>query len=251
MPAPVPLPIRQALCRRWALGATTTELARAFDLPARTVRHLLRRWQQRGPQALAPDPSRAGPRPPHPAFESAIGLRRDHPQWGAGLIRVYLAERGVQPLPGERTLLRWFHQAGLAPAPPGRLPVVSGLRAAAPHEIWEVDAAEEIPLGDGQKASWLRIVDEYSGAVLQTTVFPPRALEFRARDGHPRAVAAGLPALGDPAADARRQWNALGLGRGPAHRPGAVADRPGRGDDLEPAALPPGQRGGGTFPGHG
>ncbi len=88
------------------------------------------------------------------------------------MIRVYLSLYGVRPLPAERTLQRWFRRAGLAPAPPGRRPASSERRATAPHEIWEVDAAEEIRLGDGARASWLRVADAFTGAVLHTETFP-------------------------------------------------------------------------------
>jgi hypothetical protein len=199
MPAPVPLPIRQAMWRRWEQGATTAELSDAFDLPARTVRNLLRRWRQRGATGLAPDYGHLPdppPAPDHPAFEPAARLRREHPAWGAGLIRIYLEDQRVQPLPAVRTLQQWFRRAGLTPAPPGRRPASSGPRATAPHDIWEVDAAEEILLGDGTKASWLRGVDEFTGAVLHTAIFPPRALERRARGVHPGPVARRLRPLG-------------------------------------------------------
>jgi hypothetical protein len=207
MPAPVPLPIRHAMWHRWQQGATAPELSQAFDVAPRTARGLLQRWRARGEGGLAPDPTRPRDRPPpprHPAFEPALGLRRDHPAWGAGLIRVYLQERGTQPLPSERTLQRWFQRAGLAPAPPGRRPAPSGRRARAPHEVWQVDAAEEIPLGTGARVCWLRIVDEASGAVLHTAVFPPRALERGARHRHPGPVAGGVPPLGAPPPRARR-----------------------------------------------
>ena len=88
MPAPVPLPIRQALWRRWKRGATATELSQAFGLPVRTVRGLLRRWRDRGKAALAPDYTRRRDLPPAsapPVFEAAVQRRRDHPAWGAGL----------------------------------------------------------------------------------------------------------------------------------------------------------------------
>jgi transposase len=153
-------------------GATTTELSQAFHVAPRTVRNLLRRWQQRGEQGLAPDYRRPDPPPPQPGFDLAVQLRRNHPHWGAGLIRIYLLLHEVQPLPAERTLQRWFHRVGLAPAPPGRRPASSKQRATAPHEIWELDAAEEILLGDGTRASWLRIADEFTGAVLHTKTFP-------------------------------------------------------------------------------
>jgi transposase len=152
MPAPVPLPIRKALWHRWEQGATTTELSHAFDLPTRTVRNLLQRGRERGATGLAPDYMHLPDPPPapnHPAFAPAAQLRQEHPDWGAGLIRIYLEDQGIQPLPALRTLQLWFQRAGLTPAPPGRRPTISGARATAPHEIWEIDAAEEILLGDG------------------------------------------------------------------------------------------------------
>ena len=180
MPAPVPLPIRQALLRRSERGATTTELGQEFGLPARTVRGLLRRVRERGEEGLAPDYHRLPQPPPplrHPAFPAAVLLRRQHPGWGAGLIRVYLRKQGIRPLPCVRTLQKWSRRAGLGPAPPGKRPAASANRATTPHQVWQVDAAEEIELGDGARVSWLRIVDEFTGAVLRTVIFPPRALE--------------------------------------------------------------------------
>lgn len=40
------------------------------------------------------------------------------------------------------------------------------------HNIWQVDAKEQITLSDGQKACYLSIVDEKSGAWLGSSVFP-------------------------------------------------------------------------------
>jgi transposase len=207
MPAPVPLPIRQAMWRRHRRGATAAELSRDFALPPRTVRGLLARWRERGEAGLAPDPTRhpgSPPPPDHPARGPALRLRREHPGWGAALIRIELEDHGIRPLPGVRTLQRWFRSAGLAPAPPGRRPEASTPRASAPHEIWEVDAAEETRTGDGHRASWLRIADEFTGAVLHTAIFPPRALEFRTGGGHAAADAAGLRPLGPAAPHPRR-----------------------------------------------
>jgi hypothetical protein len=206
MPAPVPLPIRRAIWRRHRRGATAAELSRDFRLPPRTVRGLLARGRARGEAGLAPDPTRrpSPPPPPHPAREPALALRREHPGWGAALIRIALEDHGVRPLPGVRTLQRWFRAAGLGPAPPGRRPESSLTRAREPHETWQVDAAEEIRTGDGRRASWLRVADEFTGAVLWTAVFPPGALERRAGGGGPRAAAAGLRPLGAAAGGPRR-----------------------------------------------
>ena len=141
-------------------GRSSAELAAAFGLPPRTVRGLLQRGRGGGPRpsrrlAPAPPPS---PTPGHPAWAPAVLLRREHPAWGAGLIRVMLRRQGIDPLPDARTLQRWFAKAGLGPAPQGRRPsAAEGRRATRPHETWQVDAAEDIGLGDGSHASWLRI----------------------------------------------------------------------------------------------
>jgi hypothetical protein len=199
MPAPVPLPIRIALWRRHEHGASTEELGRDFGLAARTVRGLLRRGRERGEAGLAPDYRRLPDPPPpsaHPACGPALALRREHPAWGAPLIRIYLEDRGVRPLPSVRSLQQWFRRAGLGPAPPGRRPAAAAGRAAAPHEVWQVDAAEEIALADGSTVSWLRVADEFTGAVLHTAVFPPGALEFGPGGRHPGRAPRRLRPLG-------------------------------------------------------
>jgi transposase InsO family protein len=51
-------------------------------------------------------------------------------------------------------------------------------RASQPHQCWQVDACDQVRLANGQEVCWLRFVDEYTGAVLQTVVLPwPRGAE--------------------------------------------------------------------------
>jgi transposase InsO family protein len=108
--------------------------------------------------------------------EQVCQLRRDHPSWGAELIRVILRDQQhVTTLPCARTLRRHLQRAGLSPAPAGRppgLPHPQVPRADQPHAGWQTDAAEEIRLHSGQRVCWLRVVDECSGAFLSTVVFP-------------------------------------------------------------------------------
>ena len=183
MPAPVPVPIRQAIWARHQQGDSTAASADRFGLAPRTVRGLIRRARERGVDGLRPDsthPTRPSP-VSSPAREGALRLRREHPTWGAGVIRVWLVRSGIGGLPCVRQIRRWFATAGLNPAPRGRRPESEGCRAASPHETWQVDASERIALADGAQASWLRIADEFTGAVLSTAVFPPRALGFGPR----------------------------------------------------------------------
>lgn len=99
-------------------------------------------------------------------------------------------------LPDPRTIRRWLEDAGLAPAPAGRKSPYRP-RSAAPHERWQVDAADQLRLGNGQLVSWLRLTDECSGAILKTVVFPavfnkvpPAAVRDGLRGG---LLAWGLP----------------------------------------------------------
>src|SRR5689334_16168490 len=179
MPRPTPLPVRQALFRLWQQGRKTRHIAATLGLPGSTVRRFVARFGQHGAAAIDPDyPRAAAEEAAFPApIQVALRLRREHPTWGAGLIRVHLLQaRNASLVPSERALQRWFAKAGLAPAPRGRRPGGDNARATVPHETWQMDAKEKIPLHGSQRVSWLRLADECSGAMLWTQVFPPRLL---------------------------------------------------------------------------
>src|SRR3954470_12639272 len=172
MPKPIPVPVRQKVWQRAQRGETTAGLARPFGVSPRAGRELLKRLRDRGPDALRPDyrrPERLPHAYPAEVRDAASALRREHPTWGATLIRVALKQRRPEVAwPEPRTLQRWFGAAGLGPAPPPiRPPRVEG-RAGQPHLTWQVDAAELIPLSDRSLVCWLRVVDEATGAVLKT-----------------------------------------------------------------------------------
>lgn len=119
-----------------------------------------------------------------------MDLRREHPGWGAPLIWFALAEQqSLDDRPEPQTLQRWFQEAGLGPAPPSQRPPRVVGRAVRPHQTWQMDAAELMSLADQARVCWLRIVDEASGAVLKTTVFPPRPLDSSRTAGDPNGLA--------------------------------------------------------------
>jgi len=104
--------------------------------------------------------------------EAAEQLQREHPGWGSVVIRIKLLKQATgKMLPSARTFRRWFAQSGLSPAEKGERPASQSSRAEQPHEVWQMDASEEIALKDGSRVSWLRIMDEFTGAVLMTRVF--------------------------------------------------------------------------------
>ena len=151
MPAPVPLPIRRALWERLQRGESAAELAEAFGLAPRTVRGLRSGGGSGARRGSAP--TRPGPTPPpagHPAYAPALHLRREHPGWGAGLIRVMLGRQGVTPRPAVRTTPAVV-RPGRARPRPGRAAArpPSGGGPTRPHGVWQVDAAEDIGLAGG------------------------------------------------------------------------------------------------------
>jgi hypothetical protein len=176
MPRATPVPVRQTILARQQQGQDATAIAQDLQLPVRTVQHLLQRLRQA--PAVLPPAYPSGPRPAHPLCETVLDYRRQHPAWGAELIRVQLCRtRDPKDVPCARTLQRWLCRHGLSPAPPGRQPALRRPRAEVPHAVWQMDAAEHLALRGGQEVSWLRLVDECSGAFLKTRVFPPRAVE--------------------------------------------------------------------------
>jgi hypothetical protein len=216
MPRAIPVAVRQLIWQRRQQGESTTALAAAYGASARAIRALLRRLHSAGPAALRPN-YHAPPPPPHAkppdCRAEVIQLRRDHPTWGAAWLLTVLRQRSPdRPWPVPRTAQRWLKAAGLNPAPRGRRPGVNANRATVPHEVWQMDGAECIRLANGEQVCWLRIVDEFTGAALQTTIFPPAPAVSGRRGAGPRGLASGLHALGPAGADSRGQRHAVGVG---------------------------------------
>ena len=259
MPRPTELASRLTIARMARLGATAPEIARQLELPVSTVRDLIRRAAQaessdRPVADLNPRYDACGRHagPASPLLEAVLALRRQHPGWGAVRIRIELAGMDVgAEIPSDRTLQRWLRRHGLAPAPSGRRRAESRHRAQRPHAVWQVDAADQKRLATGEMISWLRVVNECSGAALHSRVFPPGLFRPGARRAG-AGRAADMPGpLGPAAVAAVRQRQSLGVLRRSADAAGVVADRVGSGRGLDPAADTAGQRRGGARPGGG
>jgi transposase len=181
MPRPTPIPVREAIYKQYQQGRPVGEIARSLNLSERTVRHLIKRFRERGEAGISVSYTSCGRQlsPERRKIrEAALHLRREHPTWGSTVIQVMLAKNGdPSDIPTPRTIRRWLAQSGLGPAPQGKRPQAESSRACRPHETWQMDASEEICLANGSKVSWLRIVDEFSGAVLMTRVFSLRTME--------------------------------------------------------------------------
>lgn len=203
MPRAIPVPIRQQLFSCWRDHAVAHDVALEFSLSVRSIQRLFLRFAQRGDEGIAADYGACGQhqdqRTPDELVEQICQIRRDHPRWGSEMIRLELAEP-TTGLPCARTLRRHLLEAGLQPAPAGRplspSPRVS--RAERPHQGWQVDACEYLRLRNQQRVSWLRVVDECTGAFLQTVVFASARWEQVERHGIQDAFRAAFRRWGLP-----------------------------------------------------
>jgi hypothetical protein len=143
-------------------------------------------------------------------YRRAVALKRKHPTWGAGLIRVELADTfREQRLPAERTLQTWFVREHLN-RHPHRLRRVFVGRGQAVHAVWELDAKDHIYLADRTATCVVSVQDEYSGAVLSARPFPPGGLATGAGGLHPALAAPDLRNVGDARVFAGGQRRAMG-----------------------------------------
>ena len=246
MPRAHPTAIRDQILSLRSQGLSLVQIASQLLLPYSSVRRLCRRHRDDPARPLNPDYSRCGRR--HTAatealFQAACALKRNHPTWGAGIIRVQLSEQYPgQAMPSVRALQQAFRRAGVNRPRPPRPSTPATPRATVPHQIWEVDAKERVRLASGQRVSWLAFTDEASGALLATPLSPPGALAERPPHRDPGHVPPHVHPLGPARGGPCRQRVSLGVTARPAHRTGVVVDRLGRRRDLEsprPAAQEP------------
>lgn len=171
------LALRERLLELRQGGQTLKAISETLGLAYSTTKKLSRRFREKGELGLAPDYQNCGRRTGEysgvPYQELARQLKELHPSWGAPRLRVELSLTQQTPrnLPSIRTLQRWYRKWGLIrPRRKGAEPSIG--RSIAPHNIWEVDAKENLSLSDGRPGCYLTIGDEKSGAWLEALVFP-------------------------------------------------------------------------------
>lgn len=168
-------PLRQQIVILRQNGQSYTQIGQDLGLHYNTVRQIYRRYEAEGQAGLKPRYAKCGKTgvcSSHLYYRASLWLKRRHPKWGAPLILLLLEERyGRDQAPSVRTLQRWFRAAGLnVPRQKHNAPHIG--RSQAVHNIWQVDAKEQLQLEDGQPFCYLTVVDEKSGAWLEAPIFP-------------------------------------------------------------------------------
>lgn len=177
MPKAIAVAIRRQIVERREQGERLNRIALDLSIPYESVRKVWRFYRRTG--QLVPNYQacgRRGVQASRRVYRAAVWLKRLHPTWGAPLIRQVIRDKWPnETVPHERSLQRWFVQAGVQPAKPKPEGQARHGRGKAPHNIWEMDSREAIQLASGEKVSWVLVSDEASGAVLGARVFPPGA----------------------------------------------------------------------------
>lgn len=175
MPLAISKPQRQAIVSHHQYGKPLGEIAQQMGLSYWGVRKIWRQYRDQGEAGLENHYARcesARCKATRLIYRAAIWLKRRHPQWGGGLIRLILQQRWHDAkVPTERTLQRWFRQAQVS-RHYQRHPQATRQRAQQVHEVWQMDGKSQVQLGNGEQVSWLSIVDECSGALLAAEIFP-------------------------------------------------------------------------------
>jgi hypothetical protein len=205
MPRAIPLTTRQEIVRRHLDGQTLAQIAIDLHLPSVTVRSLWRAFRHRGEEGLATGYRACGrstPRHSEAVLRRACQLKRKHPTWGAGRVRVELLGLLDDALvPSARTLQRAFQCEGINRPRRSQRPRTARAKPEATHDVWEVDAVEKKRLKTGAEVSWMAAVDVYSGALLAGELSPPGAVaddspQRRAGLVSPRFSTVGPAAVG-------------------------------------------------------
>lgn len=244
---------RQEAIRRWQAGEKKSDISRTLEVDYNTLSGWVKRFQSEGLAGLKVKYSGCGRKQAAPAqvVERAKELRRAHPDWGGGYIRLnLLRELPGEKVPGERQLQRQLSGAGLG-VRRTKLPSVAADWARKAFERVQVDAKERLRTLDGRECCYLNFIDEYTGAELEAFVFPPRAHQPSPGRGGVRLCAVRAVALGVHPLFPDGQRPPL---RGP-DPPGADAPEPlppgmRHGREAEPGPLAPQERQGGAKPGH-
>lgn len=176
MPQAISMAIRQSILSDYNKGVKTSSIIRAYNVSKTSIYNIIKRYKAEGEQGLRPRYDNCGKSRPNGEdfiYRAVRCLRTWHPSWGAEKIRAEMQYmRPELKLPHYRTFYKWFHWNGqLIIRPKSTLPASNPKSAKALHEIWQIDAKEEMTTLDGQKQCWLNIVDEFSGMVIDPYVF--------------------------------------------------------------------------------
>ncbi len=171
--------LRLKIIEEWKGGQKNySELKRRHGVSYNTVRSLCQRYEAQGEAGLLPNYSNCGRRvgAEHEKSYRLVRLVKHlHPSWGVPYIVGRLKEKYPDlPLQTIRHYQRRLNLSSLK-VPKAILPKEQTAdRPRQPHDEWQIDAKERIPLKGGDQVCFLNITDSKTNALLKAKVFPLR-----------------------------------------------------------------------------
>ena len=182
MPKPVNMAVRLQVISQYKASVPKSRIAKNFGIGRTTIHNLIKSYLSKGEEGLKPNYSNCGkirPTGQDLLYRSFRCMKIWHPEWGAERIRVKISIlRPSWELPSLRTINYWFRWENPV-RPKSEKPEPIKHLATKIHEIWQVDAKEEMKTVDGQAHCWLNITDEYTGAVIDPPLFSLRKNQHR------------------------------------------------------------------------
>ena len=109
-----PLAIRKEIISLRQSGHKHAEISQALNVPFATVKYIWGTYKKEGEKGLLTKYSNCGVktiRSEAKMYRVIMWLKRLHPSWGAGRIRIGLQGRyDEKTIPSERTMQRWFRK---------------------------------------------------------------------------------------------------------------------------------------------
>lgn len=171
-----PTGLRLSVVKGRQTGKTLEALSAEYGLSYGTVQGWCARYKAQGEEGLTTRYSNCGKTKPdrktNLAYRAVLCFKTWHPSWGAQKIcsELLLLNPNLG-LPDLRTVQKWLSNNGHRRKRKHQ-PKEERRWGKQTHEVWQVDAKEELQTQDGQKSCWLNIRDEHSGGVIDPPVFP-------------------------------------------------------------------------------
>lgn len=158
-------------------GVPVTEAAANAGVTRQTVHRWLNDYAAHGLAGLA-DKSKAPGSCPHQMSAETeariVAMRMEHPLWGAKTIGHWLAQEGVEPVPGRSSIHRALVRQGLI-VPEARKRRKSDYKRwerSRSMELWQMDIVGGVRLADGSEAKVVTGVDDHSRFCVSALVVP-------------------------------------------------------------------------------
>jgi transposase len=109
-----PLAIRKEIISLRQSGKKHAEISQCLNVPFATVKYIWSKYKKDGEKSLLTKYANCGVktiRSQEKMYRATMWLKRLHPSWGAGRVRIGLLSRYEKPIvPSERTMQRWFRK---------------------------------------------------------------------------------------------------------------------------------------------